>query len=207
MNATAFQPILQRRRFQRTIMKCLSGAILVFMAIPLQQAEAQDLVLQDMTISTTETFSANSITAGPNFTIASTGDVTLNTETLALKPQFFIVTGGKLQVVSGAPPVSVETEDPILPDEFMVHQNFPNPFNPETEISFALAKGSHVVINIFNTIGQQIGTLTDTKYAAGLHSVRWDGKDKNGNPVSSGIYLYQIQAGEFSEVKKMSLIR
>jgi hypothetical protein len=188
-------------------MKQLSGAILVLMAIQLQQANAQDLVLQDTTITTTTTFSSNSITAGPNFTIASTGDVILSAGTIAVIPQFFVVQGGKLQVVSGAPPVSVETEDPLIPDEFIVHQNFPNPFNPETEIRFALTKDSHVAINVYNTLGQQIGTLIDTQYAAGFHNVRWDGKDRNGNPVSSGIYLYQIQAGEFSQVRKMSLIR
>ena len=199
---------IRPKRFLSSKMKRLFAALLVFMAIQIQQAEAQNLVLQDTTITTTTTFSANSITAGPNFTIASTGDVILSAETtIAVIPQFFIVRGGKLQVVSGAPPVSVETEDPIIPDEFRVHQNFPNPFNPETESRFALTKDSHVAINVYNTLGQQIGTLIDTQYAAGFHSVRWDGKDGNGRPVSSGIYLYQIQAGEFSQVRKMSLIR
>ncbi len=207
MFAKALRPTCLRRCFVRTKMKRLSGAILVLMAIQLQQANAQDLVLQDTTITTTTTFSANSITAGPNFTITSTGDVILSAETIAIIPQFFVVQGGKLQVVSGAPPVSVEAEDPLIPDEFIVHQNFPNPFNPETEIRFALTKDSHVVISIYNTLGQQIGTLIDTQYAAGFHSVRWDGKDRNGSPVSSGVYLYQIQAGEFSQVRKMSLIR
>lgn len=202
--------ILQRirpKRFLSAKMKRLSAAMLVFLAIQIQQAEAQNLVLQDTTITTTTTFSANSITAGPNFTIASTGDVILNAETVAVIPQFFVVQGGKLQVVSGVPSVSVETEDPIIPDEFIVHQNFPNPFNPETEIRFALTRDHHVVINIYNTLGQQIGTLINTQYAAGFHSVHWDGKDRNGRPVSSGVYLYQIQAGAFSQVKKMSLIR
>ncbi len=198
---------IRPKRFLSAKMKRLSAAMLVLMAIQIQQAKAQNLVLQDTTITTTTTLSANSITAGPNFTIASTGDVILNAETVAVIPQFIVVEGGKLQVVSGAPPVSVETEDPIIPDEFIVHQNFPNPFNPETEIRFALTRDSHVVINIYNTLGQQIGTLIDTQYAAGFHSMRWDGKDRNGRPVSSGVYLCQIQAGAFSQVKKMSLIR
>jgi hypothetical protein len=207
MSAKTLQNICLRKRFLRTKMKRLSGAILVLMAIQLQQANAQDLVLQDTTITTTTTFSASSITAGPNFTIASTGDVILNAETIAVIPQFFIVQGGKLQVVSGATPVGIATEDPIIPDEFIVHQNFPNPFNPETEIRFALTRDSHVVINVYNTRGQQLATLIDSQYAAGFHSVRWDGKDRNGSPVSSGVYLYQIQAGEFSQMRKMSLIK
>ena len=94
-----------------------------------------------------------------------------------------------------------------VPSAFALFQNYPNPFNPETEISFALTKESHVVINIYSTLGQEIDTLIDTQHAAGFHSVRWDGKDRNGSPVSSGVYLYQIQAGEFSQVRKMSLIR
>ncbi len=207
MSVETLHRIWLKKRFLIAKMKCFSGAILVLMAIQLQQATAQDLVLQDTTITATAIFSANSITAGPNFTIASTGDVILSAETIAVIPQFFVVQGGKLQVVSGAPPVSVETEDPIIPDEFIVHQNFTNPFNPETEIRFALTKDSHVLINIYNTLGQQIGTLIDTPYVAGFHSVRWDGKDRNGSPVSSGVYLYQIQAGEFSQARKMSLIR
>jgi len=205
--STETLPRIRQKRFLSAKMKRLSASMLVFMAIQIQQAEAQNLVLQDTTITTTTTFSANSITTGPNFTIASTGDVILNAETVAVIPQFFVVQGGKLQVVSAAPPVSVETEDPIKPDEFIVHQNFPNPFNPETEIRFALTRNSHVLINLYNTLGQQIGTLVDTQYTAGVHSVHWDGKDRNGRPVSSGVYLYQIQAGEFSQVRKMSLIR
>ena len=189
MTAKTLQRTCLRQCFVRTKMKRLSGAILVLMAIQLQQANAQDLVLQDTTITTTTTFSANSITAGPNFTVTSTGDVILSAATIAIIPEFFVVQGGKLQLVSGAPPVSVETEDPIIPDEFIVHQNFPNPFNPETEIRFALTRVSHVLINIYNTLGQQIDTLIDTQYAAGFHSVRWDGKDRNGNPVSSGVYI------------------
>lgn len=207
MSVETLHRIWLKRRFLKAKMKCLSGAILVLMAIQSQQANAQDLVLQDTTITTTATFSANSITLGPNFTIASTGDVTLNAETIAVIPEFFIVLGGKLQVVIGAPPVSVETEDPIMPEEFIVHQNYPNPFNPMTKIRFQLPEDSHIVVRIFNTLGQEIRTLANAPYKAGYHSVRWDGKDNNGNPVSSGIYLYQIQAGTFSQVKKMSLLR
>ena len=89
-----------RRRLKRFL-----GLILVFVAIHSQQGFAQALVLQDTTIATTATFSANSITVGSNFTVANTGDVILSAETIAIIPQFFIVRGGKLQVVSGATPV------------------------------------------------------------------------------------------------------
>jgi flagellar hook assembly protein FlgD len=79
--------------------------------------------------------------------------------------------------------------------------------NPETEIRFQLPEASHVVVKIFNINGEEIRTLVDTPYQAGYHRVRWDGKDKHGNPAASGVYLYQLQAGSFSQVRKMSLLR
>jgi len=94
-----------------------------------------------------------------------------------------------------------------LPESYALAQNYPNPFNPETEIHFQLPAASQVLVRIFNTLGQEIRTLTDIHYEAGFHSVRWDAKDNNGNAVSSGIYLYQLKAGAFSQIKKMSLIR
>ena len=160
-----------------------------------------------MDITTTEVFSATSITAGPNFTVASTGDVILSAETIAVKPQFIVINGGKLQIVSGATPVSVETEDPILPDAFVLSQNFPNPFNPATEIRFQLPEANLVVLTIYNALGQEIRKLVNREYQAGFHGVSWNGKNSNGNPVSSGVYLYKLQAGSFTQIKKMSLIR
>ncbi len=208
MSTKTPRPTCLRRCLVKTEIKRLSGAILVLMVMLSQHVNAQDLVLRDTTLATAVTFSANSIAAGPNLTIASTGEVILSAGTLTVIPKFFVVSGGKFQVVSGTAPVSVETAAPtVMPDEFIVHQNFPNPFNPETEIRFALPQDSHVVVTIYNALGQGIRTLTNTRFAAGFHSVNWDGKDKNGNPVSSGVYIYQMQAGEFSQVRKMSLIR
>ena len=92
-------------------------------------------------------------------------------------------------------------------ENFSVLQNYPNRFNPETEIHFQLPAASQVLVRIFNTLGQEIRILTDREYEAGFHSLRWDSKDNNGNLVSSGIYLYQLKAGTFSLIKKMSLIR
>jgi hypothetical protein len=104
----------------------------------------------------------------------------------------------------------VGSEDPSiasLPESYALEQNYPNPFNPETEIRFQLPATNHVVIKIFNALGQEIRTLVNAQYEAGNHSARWDGKDKNGIPVASGVYLYQLQAGAFSQVMKMSLVR
>ncbi|MCH9008906.1 T9SS type A sorting domain-containing protein [candidate division KSB1 bacterium] len=94
-----------------------------------------------------------------------------------------------------------------VPNEYELLQNHPNPFNPETDIRFQLPEASHVMVRIFNILGQEIRTLTDKRYEAGYHTVPWNGKDEKGNVVSSGIYLYMLQAGNFSQVMKMSLIR
>ena len=96
---------------------------------------------------------------------------------------------------------------PSRPETFALEQNHPNPFNPETIIRFAHPKASHVEITIYNTRGQAIRRLVSTVYSAGEHSIKWDGRDQSGNSVSSGVYLYEIQAGSFRAVKKMSLLR
>jgi hypothetical protein len=77
----------------------------------------------------------------------------------------------------------------------------------EEQYSFIFDGSAQVLDQIFDTSGREDRTLTDAQYKAGYHSVRWDGKDKRGNPVASGVYLYKLQAGNFSDVKKLSLIR
>ncbi len=94
-----------------------------------------------------------------------------------------------------------------MPDKYALLQNYPNPFNPETEIRFGIPESNHVVLTIFDILGNEIRTLVDAQYNAGDYSIRWDAKDHNGNPVPSGVYLYQLQAGGFSQVRKMSLMR
>jgi hypothetical protein len=114
-------------------------------------------------------------------------------------------------------PLAVREQNKRLPVSFGLAQNFPNPFwsaatsrsagNPETEIRFTLPEANPVVLKIFNVLGEEICTLVEAPYEAGYHSIRWDGKDKHGNPVASGVYLYQLRAGEFAQVRKMSLLR
>jgi hypothetical protein len=94
-----------------------------------------------------------------------------------------------------------------IPAGYALLQNYPNPFNPETEMRFQLPEAGYVVVKIFNINGEEIRTLVEAEHEAGYHRVRWNGKDKNGDPVASGIYLYQLRAGNFSQVRKMSLLR
>jgi parallel beta-helix repeat protein len=102
---------------------------------------------------------------------------------------------------------AIAHEESIVPSEFSLEQNYPNPFNPETDIRFKIAAATHATLKIYNTLGQEVRTLLNAPYEVGVHRIRWEGKDNNGKPVASGVYLYQLRAGNFSQVRKMSLLR
>ena len=111
---------------------------------------------------------------------------------------------------AGLPKVDNFAEDiepEAKPKQFSLFQNYPNPFNPETMISFQIPQASHVMVRIFNTLGVEIRKVVNGRYEAGNYSVIWDGRDNSGKPVASGTYIYQIQAGQFVDIKKMVLIR
>jgi len=100
-------------------------------------------------------------------------------------------------------------DPPVLPHSFQLYQNFPNPFNPQTTIRFEIgsAAGSHVVLDIYNVLGQHVKQLARTEMNAGSYDVVWDGTDNNGRRVASGLYLYRLQVGEEIETKKMVLLK
>ncbi|MCK4696071.1 MAG: T9SS type A sorting domain-containing protein, partial [Candidatus Cloacimonetes bacterium] len=85
--------------------------------------------------------------------------------------------------------------------------NFPNPFNPTTTIKYSLKVNSKVSLNIYNIKGQKVRTLVSKVLPAGEHSIIWNGRDFNGNRVSSGVYFYKLKAGDYQEVKKMMLVK
>ena len=93
------------------------------------------------------------------------------------------------------------------PHGYSLSHNYPNPFNPSTTIDYTLRTGSRVEISIYNILGQKINTIVDESKPAGKYSVCWNGRDGNGRPVASGVYLYQIRAGEYIESKKMLLLK
>ena len=98
--------------------------------------------------------------------------------------------------------------DVIQPTEFALGQNYPNPFNPTTTMTYALPKEAQVTFEIYNMLGVRIRTLLagQTK-SAGFYTMTWDGKDDAGHSMSSGIYLYRINAGSFISSKKMTLLK
>ena len=94
-----------------------------------------------------------------------------------------------------------------LPEEFALSQNYPNPFNIEASIKFQLPVESWIILKIYNILGQEVRTLLDEQKEAEYYSVTWDGKDSQGNVVPSGVYFYQLQAGNYTRTKKMLLLK
>ncbi|RMF69065.1 MAG: T9SS C-terminal target domain-containing protein, partial [Calditrichaeota bacterium] len=135
-------------------------------------------------------FQWNGTPTGPHVTATAT-DTAGNTSEFS---QFYVITS------------VAETKD-IIPDRFELKQNYPNPFNPETVIRYALPVEASVKLRIVNLRGQEIITLVDKKQRPGFYSVMWDGRDRRGVAVASGLYLYRVEAGEFVAVRKMMLLR
>ncbi len=103
-------------------------------------------------------------------------------------------------------PTSVGNSEKAI-RQFDLKQNYPNPFNPTTTIKYSLQRPSHVVLNVYNSLGQLIRTLLDTSKAGGDYSVNWDGKDSSGKAVTSGTYFYTIKTDEFTSGKKMIYLK
>ena len=95
----------------------------------------------------------------------------------------------------------------LLPEVFALHQNHPNPFNPVTTLRYNISENSLVTIAIYNILGKEVKTLINQTQDTGYKSVIWNATNDYGKPVSAGIYLYQIQAGEYMQTKKMVLLK
>jgi hypothetical protein len=102
---------------------------------------------------------------------------------------------------------SVEEEPIEHPKTFVLFQNYPNPFNPQTIIEYVLPKNTYVRLTLYNILGQKVKTLIDEYQSAGHRTKLWDGRDDKGNEVASGIYFYRLDAGGFTQVKKMLLLK
>jgi hypothetical protein len=96
----------------------------------------------------------------------------------------------------------IEVEANFTPKEFVLYQNYPNPFNPSTTIKFSIPQSSLVTLKIYNALGQEVRTLVNGFTESGLHTINFDASNLN-----SGVYFYKLDAGQFSEVKKMTLIK
>ena len=94
-----------------------------------------------------------------------------------------------------------------LPTKYALHQNYPNPFNPITAIHYDLPERSHVMIIVYNIVGNEIRTLVNDQQNAGFNSIVWNGKDRFGRIVGTGVYFCRINAEGFIKTRKMILLK
>ncbi len=113
----------------------------------------------------------------------------------------------QLQVaVDAVTPVEGPTSE-VAPSSFALYQNYPNPFNPETRIAFDVPQESFVRLTVYDLLGRQVRTLLGEQKLPGTYTVRWDARDDGGARVSSGLYVYRLEAGEFASTMKMLLLK
>ena len=94
-----------------------------------------------------------------------------------------------------------------IPFTYELSQNFPNPFNPITNIRYSIPKNSIVSLAIYDILGRQIIQIIDKEISAGMHNVQWDGKNNSGEYVSTGIYYYKLETDKFVKTRKMVLLK
>lgn len=113
----------------------------------------------------------------------------------------------RLLIDENGNPVSVKEEPVIFPFGFELHQNFPNPFNPETTITFQITQPGEVIVGIYDVLGRQVRKLLAQRLTSGLHSVPWNGQDDQGQLLPSGIYFCRLRAENHVQWRKMLLVR
>ncbi|MGC9316172.1 MAG: T9SS type A sorting domain-containing protein, partial [bacterium] len=101
----------------------------------------------------------------------------------------------------------IDSEDNRLPKEVALHDNYPNPFNPATAITFELPQETKVELSVYNLLGERVTTLADSRLRAGTHRVTWAGRDDNGRDLPSGVYFYRLNTEEKDITKRMVLIK
>ena len=106
-----------------------------------------------------------------------------------------------------APESVTDVETPKAPAAAYLRQNYPNPFNPTTRVAFGLAAPGNVSLRIYDAAGRLVRVLAEGARPAGNYTELWDGRDSRGSAVASGIYFYRLQAGEFTETRKLVLTR
>lgn len=146
-----------------------------------------------------ETIANDTLEAGSYFLAVSIFD--LDTSGPSISDYTLTVTGDL------ATPTSVAEGPQSIPTEYLLSENYPNPFNPTTKINYAIAEAGRVQLKIYNALGQEIAALVDDFRLTGDYEVSWDGTNFSGSRVSSGLYFYKIKTADFSQTKKMILLK
>ncbi len=140
--------------------------------------------------------------------------LTDNDEILSLGDLNDEITSYRLVISDSETPPTISTSTGIYDDTTPGHdasyhlgQNVPNPFNPTTVIEYRLPQDEAVFLAVYDATGRLVRTLEDIDKPSGIHHVTWDGMDSSGNLVASGVYFYRIQAGSFTEVKKLVFLK
>jgi len=109
--------------------------------------------------------------------------------------------------IYGEPMTSLDDKRPEIPADFVLENIHPNPFNPTATIEFGLPQVSNVLVDVFDIMGRKVITLTDSEFQPGYHSIVWDGHDRAGYTVSSGVYFFRMTAGEKVLRKRAVLLK
>lgn len=119
------------------------------------------------------------------------------------EPNDVFVIAGSEDIIAGVD----ENDDQAMPEDYILRQNYPNPFNSGTMIEFTLPRSGHTEMTIINILGEVVAKPIAKQLHAGKHQVHWDGRDSAGRPTPTGAYFYRVTSGNFSETKKMILLK
>jgi hypothetical protein len=186
-----------------------NGSITWLISAPSTGTYRLNIFYQNPGSQQTAQIKVDGVTAISSYAMAGKAD---STGTNALSDGFNLIGGSHAFTLSGAQvkvdyiqlikESTVSSVDNELPQGYALEQNYPNPFNPTTTISFALGKASNVKLTVYNLLGQKVATLIDSRLAAGAHTVLFD-----ASKLSSGVYIYRLDAVDFRAQKKMMLIK
>lgn len=147
----------------------------------------------------------------PGVTSVEINPIEIETPNHSLTYYWNDFSSGRAEVMSVHPEVETGqifyANPTAIPTKFALHQNSPNPFNPTTKVAFDMPEAGDVKISVFNVLGQNVNDLVNGYREAGSHEVIWNGKDNSGATVATGMYFYRIDTQQFTETKKMLLLK
>jgi len=168
---------------------------------------ADNLIYYSVERSTDSLFSTDLVTNSPQENFFTDNDLEWDTEYYY---RVSALIGSYYSYYSDVISVTMEwldVDNDGLPISYKIHQNYPNPFNPVTTLRYDLPEDALVNITIYDMMGRKVSTLVSSQHSAGYKSVQWNATNDAGSPVSAGLYLYMIQAGDFRQTKKMVLLK